>query len=104
MASPVLPDVVVSRQFDNDELMTALQRETLINGDTESATRTLLEVIPNYEALFPAYHEVMACVPLAQGELDVDALAEACPSFHRWHAELSLSGSDRPEAIVGWMA
>lgn len=76
-------------------------RLSLLDGDTETATRALLEAMPDHESLLSAYGAVIACVSEAQGELDIEAMRAACPSFHRSHARFQ---EDRSVAILQWIA
>ncbi len=75
--------------------------ESLVNGDSETATHALLEAIPDHASLPSAYDSVFACVSEAQGEVDVEAMKAACPYFHRWHAHFQ---KERPRAILQWIA
>jgi len=79
-------------------------REALISGGTEAATGALLALLPGHDSLSSSYGAVIGCVPQVTGELDLEALASACPEYHRWRAKDIVICPNRRIAILQWIA
>lgn len=72
-------------------------------GDPDAAAKALVALVPDGTALLQHHDALLRAAENAQGQMKLDVLREACPRYHRWHAELEITDPARSVAILQWM-